>query len=220
MGRTWVRLVARALPVLCVAACVSSGATAVASEGAKTIAAAPRVKFGVSTRGELYDQAFDSGFSVAYWTAPLLKGDRVTIRAKATGDDTPPCHLLFMPGTADDNISATAPMLEPASGSRDGSRNTQRFVATATGTYVLALTNDDVFLSAPLQCLAAPSKRPFTFQVELARRGSGPSSARKGGVKKRSAKAPRRAVAPAVVVEPKLWLRAVPWIGEPAALIA
>ena len=124
-------------------------------------------------RGQLYDGAFYSGYSVAFWTASLAKGDRMTIRTKSSGGDTPPCQILYMPGTDDLNVGATTPLLDPASQTRHGARDGQRFVAaTQTGTYVLAMTNADIFLSGPHQCLDAPAGRPFTFTVTVAHRGS------------------------------------------------
>jgi len=177
-----VRLVAGALVALCFAACLTGGASAAYAEGGKTIAKAPIIDLGTSVKGELYDGAFYSGYSVAFWTAPLVKGDRMTIRTKSSGGDTPPCQILYMPGADDLNVGATTPLLNPASSSRNGSRDVQRFVAaTETGTYVLAMTNADIFLSAPLQCLDAPSGRPFTFKVTVAHRGSGNGSDKKGG---------------------------------------
>ena len=201
MGRTLIRLVAGALSALCVLSCAQAAHAA----GARTIADASSIKPNALTRGQLFDGAFYSGYSVAYWNAPLHKGDRITIHTKAGAGDTPPCQLLFMPGTDDINVGATTPLLDPASSTRDGSRTVQRFVATTTGTYVLAMTNDDIYLSAPLQCLDAPSERPFTFQVKIAHRGSGKSPARRGGER-----AAHETGAPTQVVERSLWLTAVP----------
>ena len=53
--------------------------------GARTIAHAPSVKFNMPVRGRIYDGAFFSGYSVAYWTAPFVKGDRVTIATTPPG---------------------------------------------------------------------------------------------------------------------------------------
>jgi hypothetical protein len=95
-------------------------------------------------RGQLFDGAFYSGYSVAFWNASLVKGDRMTIRTKSSGDDPPPCQILYMPGTDDLYVGATTPLLNPAASSRDGTSDYQRFVtATETGTYVLAMTNAD-----------------------------------------------------------------------------
>jgi hypothetical protein len=113
-----------------------------------------------------------------------------------------------MPGTDDINVGATTPLLDPASAVRHGSRDVQRFVASATGTYVLAMTNDDIYLSGPLQCLDAPSERPFTFTVKIAHRGSGERSAPEGG----------GASGHVVRPEQSLWLAAVPLIGATAAM--
>jgi hypothetical protein len=173
---------AGATVALCLVACVTGSASAAGSAGAKTIAQAPSLKLNAPVRGQLFDGAFYSGYSVAFWTASLVKGDRMTIRTKSSGDDTPPCQILYMPGTDDLNVGATTPLLNPATSSRDGTSDVQRFVkATETGTYVLAMTNADVFLSGPLQCLDAPSGRPFTFTVTVAHRGSGNGSDKKGG---------------------------------------
>jgi hypothetical protein len=212
MGRTLVRLVARALVALCVAAaCVSSSAPQAFAAGSRTIASAPEIKANALTRGELFDGAFYSGYSVAYWNAPLLKGDRVTIRTTAADGEAPPCQILFMPGTDDLNVGGTSPLLDPTSASRDGTRDVQRFVVSASGTYVLAMTNNDIYLSGPLQCLDAPSARPFTFTVKVAHGGSGKSSARKGGADQA---APAPTSAPPQLVETSMWLTAVPFFGD------
>lgn len=199
MGR---RLVTAAL---CVAACVAGVSSASAAEGGQTIAQAPSLELNTDVRGQLFDGAFYSGFSVAFWTASFSKGDRITIRTKSSGSDTPPCQILYMPGTDDNNVGATTPLLDPASSARHGSRDVQRFVkATETGTYVLAMTNADIFLSGPLQCLDAPSGRPFTFRVTVAHRGSGGRSARVA----------------THVVEPgqSLWMIARGLVGKPASI--
>jgi hypothetical protein len=201
--------VARAVVALCVTACVTSGVSAQAAGGAKTIAHAPKVKFDSAVRGRLHTGAFYSGYSVAYWNAPLLKGDRVTIKTQASLGDTPPCQVLFMPGTDDINVGATTPILESASATRHASRDVQRWVATTTGTYVLAMTNNDILLSGPQECLSAPAGRPFTFKVTVAR-GSGKRSERKGGKGAR--------VALTRVVEPgqSLWSIARSLVGRKA----
>lgn len=179
MGRVWVRLIAGATVALCLAACVTGSASAA---GGKTIAQAPSLELNAPVRGQLFDGAFYSGYSVAFWTASFTKGDRITIRTSSSGGDTPPCQILYMPGTDDLNVGATTPLLDPAASSRDGTHDVQRFVkATETGTYVLAMTNADIFLSGPLQCLDAPSGRPFTFRVTVAHRGSGNGPDKKGG---------------------------------------
>ena len=109
-------------------------------------------------RGQLYDSNFYSGFSAAFWTASFKKGDHISVRTTAAAGDTPPCQILYMPGTDDNNVGATTPILDPdtPSQTRDGSRDFQRWVtATETGTYVLAMTNADIFLTGPHQCLDA-----------------------------------------------------------------
>jgi hypothetical protein len=179
MERIGVRFVAAATVVLCLAAWALGGAPAARAAGGKTIAQAPSIKFDATERGHLYDSAFYSGFSVAFWTASFAKGDRITIRTTASG--TPPCQLLYMPGTDDVNVGATTPLLEPVSSTRDGSIDGQRWVATDTGTYVLAMTNADIFLSGPHQCLDAPSESPFTFTVKVSHEGGGKVSEQSGG---------------------------------------
>ncbi len=219
MGRMGVRLVAGALVALSLAACVTGVASA-AGEGAKTIAQAPSIKLNAKLRGQLYDGAFYSGYSVAFWTAPFVKGDRITIQTKSSGDDTPPCQILFMPGTDDLNVGATTPILNPASQTRDGSLDGQRFVtATETGTYILAMTNADIFLSGPHQCLEAPAGRPFTFKVTVAHRGGGNGSDRKGGTGDRGG-GERSGSVSTQVVEPgqSLWAIAQGLVREPAGI--
>ncbi len=182
MGRMGVRLLASATAALCLAACVTGISPAAAAGGGRTIAQAPGIALNKAVRGRLYDGAFYSGYSVAYWTASFAKGDRITIRTAASRGDTPPCQILFMPGTDDINVGATTPILDPASASRNGSRDVQRFVAaTETGTYVLAMTNNDIFLSGPHECLSAPSGKPFTFTVTVAHEGRGGGSEDRGG---------------------------------------
>jgi hypothetical protein len=218
MGRTVVRLVARAVVALCVAACVTSGSSAVAAEGAQTIAQAPSAKIDALVRGQLFDGAFYSGYSVAYWTVPFLKGDRISMKTAASRGETPPCQLLFMPGTDDTNVGATSPILESASATRNGSRDAQRWVASATGTYVLAMTNADVFLSGPHQCLSAPSGRPFSFKLTVVHRGGGVRSAKRGGSS--DGAADESSDNSTHVVEPgqSLWVIAKGLIGEPDSI--
>ncbi len=182
MGRLVVRLVAGALVALCFAACLTGGASAAYAEGGKTIADASIIDMGTSVKGELYDGAFYSGYSVAFYSASLVKGDRITIRTKSSGDDTPPCQIIYLPGTDDLTVGATTPLLNPVDSSRDGAKDVQRFEPVPQdGGYVIAMTNADIFLSGPLQCLDAPSGRPFTFKVTVAHRGSGNGSDKKGG---------------------------------------
>jgi nucleoid-associated protein YgaU len=177
MGRMGIRLVAAATVAVCLAACLAGGAPAARANGGKTIAEAGATSAHGPTRGRLYDGAFYSGFSVAYWGIYMVAGDRMTIRTKSTGGATPPCQILFMPGTDDSNVSSTTPILDPATQTRHGSVDLQRFVeATDTGAYVLAMTNSDIFLSGPHQCLDAPAGKPFTFTVTVAHSGSGSGS--------------------------------------------
>jgi hypothetical protein len=192
VGPLSARLVARATGALCLAACVAGVSPAAGADGGKTIAESPEITFGTTVKGSLYDSAFYSGYSVAFYSASLVKGDRVTIRTKSRGDDTPPCQLIYLPGVDDTTVGATTPLLNPVDSTRDGTKDVQRFEpAPATGGYVVAMTNADVFLSGPLQCLDAPSDRPFTFKVTVAHRGSGKSSDKQKGAKEdRSADGP------------------------------
>jgi nucleoid-associated protein YgaU len=211
MGRMGIRLVAGATVAVCLAACLAGGASAARANGGKTIAEAGGTAVHGPTRGRLYDGAFYSGFSVAYWGVYMVAGDRMTIRTKSTGGDTPPCQILFMPGTDDSNVSSTTPILDPASQKRHGSVDYERFVeATETGPYVLAMTNADIFLSGPHQCLDAPAGRPFTFTVTVAHSGSGDGSEKKGGTGSASTH----------VVEPgqSLWVIAQSVVGESAGI--
>jgi LysM domain-containing protein len=173
MRRRRVRLVAGALVALCLAGC--STGVAFAAGGGKTVAQAPPLKLGKTVRGQLYSGNFYSGFSAAYWTARFVKGDHISIRTKAGAGETPPCQILYMPGTDDNNVGATTPILDPdaSSQTRHGSRDFQRWVtATETGTYVLAMTNADILLSGAHQCLDAAPGRSFAFKVTVAHRGS------------------------------------------------
>jgi hypothetical protein len=221
MGRTRVRLVARALVALGFAASVTGAVSAQAAEGGKTIAEAPSLTPGKKVRGHLYDAAFYSGYSVAFWTASFAKGDRISIRTTAGGSDTPPCQILYMPGTDDLNVGATTPILDPdpESQTRSGSGDFQRWVtATETGTYVLAMTNADIYLSGPHQCLDAPSERPFTFRVTVAHRGSSAGGSVKSA--KKGDGGTGKGNSGTHVVEPgeSLWLIARGLVGEPAGI--
>ena len=178
MERIGVRFVAVATAVLCLAACLAPVAR---GEGGKTIAQAPAVKLNAVSRGSLYDSNFYSGYSAAFWTASLNEGDHIAIRTTAPSGVTPPCQILFMPGTDDVNVGATTPILDPASSTRHGSVDGQRWVATQTGSYVLAMTNADIFLSGPHQCLDAPSRKPFTFTVKVSHGGGGSASEQSSG---------------------------------------
>lgn len=221
MGRIGVRLVALATVALCWAACVtgvSSAAAAGGGGGGKTIAQAPGIFKDSTMSGSLYDSAFYAGFSVAFWQAPFVKGDHVTIRTKSSGGNTPPCQILYMPGTDDGNVSATTPILDPASSTRHGTVDGQRWVATETGNYVLAMTNADIFLSGPHQCLDAPAGKPFTFTVTVAHRGSGAGREKKGRAGDKPAGG--RNSASTYVVEPgqSLWMIAQRLSAEPASI--
>ena len=90
-------------------------------------------------------------------------------------------------------------------------------MATETGTYVLAMTNADIYLSGPHQCLDAPSERPFTFKVTVAHRGSGVVRSRGSEGRRRAGRAARGSTH---VVEPgqSLWLIAQGLVGEPAGI--
>ena len=68
-------------------------------------------------RGHLYDSAWYSGYSVAYWKLDLAKGDRVKIVTDASGTDSPPCQMLYLPDTGEPD--ATTPLLNPTTSSRN-----------------------------------------------------------------------------------------------------
>jgi nucleoid-associated protein YgaU len=196
-------------------------APAASANGARTIAAAPSVRFNTPVRGQIYDGAFISGYSVAYWTAPLAEGDTVKISTNASGGATPPCQILFMPGTDDLNIDGQPPVLDPASMTRHGPRDFQRFVpVTQAGSYVLAMTNDDIFLSGPHQCLAAPAGQPFTFTVMVDHRGGGDGSGRSGGGGGERARERSDRASTHVVVAPgqSLWAIAERLLGARAGI--
>jgi LysM repeat protein len=220
MGRIWVRLVAGATVALCAAACVTGVASAAAANGARTISDAPSIKLNTAIHGRLYDSAFYSGFSVAFWTASLAKGDRLTIRTDASGGDTPPCQILFMPGTDDINVGSTSPVLNPVSQTRHGTHDGQRFEpATQTGTYILAMSNNDIFLTGPHQCLTAPADRPFTFTVTVAHRGSAKKvPVKSAGQGDGSARKPSSSRTSTHVVAPgqSLWVIAQGLVAKPA----
>ena len=217
MGRMGVRLVAGAMVALCLTACVTGVASAA---GGRTIAEAPGIKLNAAMRGSLYDSAFYSGYSVAFWGASFAKGDHITIRTKAPSGVTPPCQILYMPGTDDTNVSSTTPILDPASATRNGSRDAQRWVATQTGGYVLAMTNADIFLSGPQQCLDAPSGSPFTFTVNVAHPRGGKRSDQSGGPGDGGAGGGDSGHASTHVVEPgqSLWAIAEDLLGKPAGI--
>src|SRR3954451_19897726 len=177
-GAIGVRLVAVATVVLCLAVWLAPAARAY---GVSTIAQAGGVTLNKPTRGSLYNTNFLSGYSAAFWAVPFTEGDRITIKTEAPEGITPPCQILYMPGTDDSTISGTSPILDPASTTRDGSIDGQRWVATETGYYVLAMTNDDIYLSGPHQCLDAPSESLFTFTVKVSHEGGEESSEQSGG---------------------------------------
>ena len=210
-----VRIVALVMVALCAALCVASVAGA---QGAKTIADAPSIKPDTLMHGRLFDGAYISGYSIAYWNAPLLKGDRITIVTDASGSDTPPCQVLFMPGTDDINVQAQPPVLEAASATRDGTHDVQRFVATATGTYVLGMTNDDIFLSGPHQCLDAPSETPFTFTVTASHGGGEKHSEQSGGSGNGGGGSGINGRTHIVEPGQSLWLIAQGIVGRPASI--
>jgi hypothetical protein len=210
-----IRLVAGALVALCLAV----GAPASRAAGGRSIAEAPSLELNAATRGQLYDGAFYSGYSVAFWTGSFAKGDRISIRTTSSGGDTPPCQLLYMPGTDDVNVGATTPLLEPARQSRHGSRDFQRFAtATETGTYVLAMSNADIFLSSPHQCLDAPSGRPFTFTVSVDRGDGGKGADQKGGPEDTDAGSGGTASTHVVAPGQSLWAIAQGLLGRPASI--
>jgi LysM repeat protein len=177
MERIGVWLVALAAAALC----SLGGAPAAHAAGGKTIGEASTIKPGSTVRGSLYDSNFYSGYSAAFWAGPFTEGDRISIKTVAKHGVTPPCQILYMPGADDSNVGATSPILEPASTSRHGSVDGQRWVATETGVYVLAMTNADIYLSSPHQCLDAPSGSPFTFTVKVSHEGGGKASEQSGG---------------------------------------
>jgi hypothetical protein len=177
MERIGVWLVAVATAALC----LLGSAPPASAGGGKTIAESTGVALNTPNRGSLYDSNFYSGYSAAFWTASFNEGDHIAIRTQAPSGVTPPCQILFMPGTDDGNVGATTPILDPASTTRHGSVDGQRWVATQTGSYVLAMTNADIFLSGPHQCLDAPSGKPFTFTVTVSHEGGGSASKQSSG---------------------------------------
>jgi nucleoid-associated protein YgaU len=181
MERIGVRFVAAATVVLCLAACLLGGAPAAHAKGGKTVAEATGVKVGSANRGSLYDSNFYSGFSAAFWAVQFNEGDHISMKTVAQHGVTPPCQILYMPGTDDANVGATTPILQPTSTTRKGSVDGQRWVATDAGVYVLAMTNADIFLAGPHQCLDAPSESPFTFTVKVSHGGGGEQSEQSGG---------------------------------------
>jgi hypothetical protein len=215
MERIGVWLVALATAVLCVAA----GAPAALANGGKTIAEAPGLEFGTPVHGSLYDNNFYAGYSVAYWTVGFGKGDRISIKTKARASETPPCQIIYMPGTDDTSIGPTTPILDSASTTRDGSVDGQTWVASQKGIYVLAMTNNDIYLSGPHQCLDAPSRKPFTFTVNVSHEGSRKHSGSAGSDDKAGGGSTSGSGS-THVVEPgqSLWVIAQGILGRPASI--
>ncbi|HEY6887748.1 MAG TPA: LysM domain-containing protein [Solirubrobacter sp.] len=219
------RLAAGATVALWMVVCLTGNASAAAIVGGKTIAEASIIDLNTSVKGQLYDGAFYSGYSVAFYSASFNKGDRITIRTRSYGGDSPPCQIIYLPGTDDLNVGATSPLLNPTSSSRNESKDVQRFEPVPEdGGYVIAMTNADIFLSAPLQCLDAPSGRPFTFKVTVAHRGSvARSEKKKGGTGDTRADEPDSSGGGHVstqVIEPgqSLWAIAESLFGGPASV--
>ena len=177
MERIGVWLVALATAVLCLAA----GASTAGANGGKTIAEAPGLEFGTPVRGSLYDNNFYAGYSVAYWSVGFGKGDRISIKTRAARNQTPPCQIIYMPGTDDTSIGPTTPILESASTTREGSVDGQTWVSTQKGIYVLAMTNNDIFLSGAHQCLDASPRKSFTFTVNVSHGDSRKHSVQSSG---------------------------------------
>jgi hypothetical protein len=214
MERIGVWLVAVATAALC----LLGGAPAAHAKGGETIATATGVHLNEANRGSLYDSNFYSGFSAAFYAAQFNEGDRISIKTVAPRGVTPPCQIIFMPGTDDTNVSSTSPILEPASTTRRGSVDGQRWVATQTGSYVLAMTNADIFLSGPHQCLDAPSRSPFTFTVKVSHEGGGAGSEQSGGSE--DGGTGKGNSGRTHVVEPgqSLWVIAQGVVGRPASI--
>jgi hypothetical protein len=177
MERIGVWLVAIAAAVLC----LLGGAPAARAKGGETIAQAGVVNLNSVNRGSLYESNFYSGYSAAFYVAKFDEGDHISMKTVAKHGVTPPCQILYMPGADDSTVGATTPILEPADSTRHGSTDGQRWVATETGYYVLAMTNADIFLSGPHQCLDAPSGSPFTFTVKVSHGGGEESSVQSSG---------------------------------------
>jgi hypothetical protein len=223
MERIGVRLVAMATAALCLAAWGLGGAPAARASGGKTIAEADGVSLDKTMRGSLYNSNFLSCYSAAFWAVSFAEGDRIRIKTQAPDGVTPPCQILYMPGADDTNISATTPILDPASTTRNGSTDGQRWVATQTGIYVLAMTNDDIYLSGPHQCLDSPSEQSFTFKVTVAHEGGGAGSVQSGGSDnggngKGNSGSGSDASTHVVVPGQSLWVIAQGVLGEPAGI--
>src|SRR5262245_37258136 len=102
MERIGVWLVALATAVLC----LLGGASLAHAKGGQTIAQSSGVYLNKANRGSLYDANFYSGFSAAFWAVHLTEGDRVSMKTVAQNGATPPCQILYMPGTDDTNVSS------------------------------------------------------------------------------------------------------------------
>jgi LysM repeat protein len=219
MERIGVWLVAIATAALC----LLGGASSAHARGGETIAQASGVKLNAPNRGSLNDSNFYSGFSAAFYAVQFNEGDRISIKTVARHGVTPPCQILYMPGTDDSNVSSTSPIENPASTTRHGSVDGQRWVATQTGVYILAMTNADIFLSGPHQCLDAPSGSPFTFTVKVSHEGGGAGAEQSGGSGDGGAGTGTSADAESGsthVVKPgqSLWVIAQGVLGEPAGI--
>jgi hypothetical protein len=214
MERIGVWLVAIATAALC----LLGGAPAALAKGGETIAQAGGVNLNSVNRGSLYDSNFYSGFSAAFYVAKFDEGDHISMKTVAKNGVTPPCQILYMPGTDDNSVGATAPILDPASATRDGSVDGQRWVATETGYYVLAMTNADIYLSGPHQCLEAPSGSPFTFTVRVSHGGSESSSEQSSGTGNGGAGVGSSGRTHVVKAGQSLWVIAQGIVGRPASI--
>jgi hypothetical protein len=214
MERIGVWLVVMATAALC----LLGGAPTARAKGGETIATASGVYLNKANRGSLYDSNFYSGFSAAFYAAQFNEGDRISIKTVAQHGVTPPCQILYMPGTDDTNVGATAPILNPASTTRHGSVDGQRWVATDTGIYILAMTNADIFLSGPHQCLDAPSGSPFSFTVKVSHEGGESGSEQSGGSGNGGAGVGSSGRTHVVKAGQSLWVIAQGIVGRPASI--
>lgn len=148
--------------------CLFATAVAIASEtrsdeGGPSVANAAEIGLNRPIRGRMIDGALVSGYSAAYYTVRLLRGDRVTIRTRALAGDTAPCQSLFLPGTTDEDVQSPEReqhLLAPTSQERDGTRDVQTWTPARSGIYVLVMNN--LILDA-LDCLAAGPRWAYTF---------------------------------------------------------
>jgi hypothetical protein len=185
MGRMGIRLAVGALVALCWTACVTGVSSAAAAQGSQGSPGASTVDraggSGIDQRGHLFDSALDGGYAAAYWVEGLTNGAKITVVTDASSKaDTPPCALLLMPGTDASNVSGASPMLNLDSATRTGPHSVQRFTATETGGYVLAMTNDDIYLDGTLECLSATAGSHFTFTVTQSLHGKVPGGGSTG----------------------------------------